>query len=376
MSRQFDSFLKAADNLDKSGFYHESDALTYIKLSQKDNTDTSYGRRSLIKNKQTVQLQTGTPLNISPRAQAVLKKIATDGIGTLEVLKEWYALANNVPRTVIERYPGLSPKTRNLLLTAGDYADQGLDFAQLVKNDFAPLKSAATGLAKVTGVAAKASEIAAKNPKLASAAAKLITPLARFFPALQNVASGGFIGPWAGIIITLAFSYPKIMEYLKAANDGTFKQKYIDDAEERAQLFELMSNLVGQRLLLIPGMQVIGGALLGASMVSSGGRQLAQKMYGDESRDKIATTNFIANTKADFVNLFRSSDPEVQKVAQPIFKMIRQNPYMKNIEILNLPEVTNVSWVKDKSSTANQLKYAQFMGLIISLRKIFKAQKI
>lgn len=345
--------IKISDGLDKQGFYKESDAIFNSRLAQ-------------TKNKSVV------PAN----AERMLKTFASQGIRTIEQLKEWYVIANNVPRTVIERYPGLPTPVREKLLIAGDYADRGLDFASLVKNDFAPLKSTAQFIGKTTGLAEKAAEIASKNPKLANAAAKLIAPLGRFFPALQRVISGGFMGPWAGIIITLAFSYPKIMEYLKAADDGTFKAKYIDDVNERAQLFELLSSLVGQRLLLIPGMQVIGGALMGASMISASGRELAEKMYGDKTREKISTSNFIVNTKADFVNLFKTSDLEVRKVAQPLFKLIVQNPYIKNIEILNLPEISNISWIKNKSSSENQLKNAQFMGLIISLKKILSTQKI
>lgn len=347
------NFIKIANDLDRQGFYKESDAVMDFRLAQQRNR-----------------------IVLPPNAEKMLKTFATQGIKTVEQLKDWFIIANNIPRTVIERYPGLPTPVREKLLIVGDYVDRGLDFATLVKNDFAPLKSTAQFVGKTTGLAAKASEVAAKNPKLASAAAKMIAPLGRFFPALQRVVSGGFMGPWAGIIITLAFSYPKIMEYLKAAGDGTFKEKYIDDANERAQLFELLSSLVGQRLIMVPGMQVIGGALLGASMISSSGRQLAEKMFSDESRDKMNTSNFIVSTKADFVNLFRTSDQEVRKIAQPLFKLIVQNPRIKNVEIMNLPEISNIPWVKDRSNSQNELKYAQFTGLLFSLKKILSTQKI
>lgn len=213
------------------------------------------------------------------------------------------------------------------------------------------------------------SNLLAKNPAAAQKAEGFLAQLATKFPKIGKFVK---MTPLIGVIINLYLSRKDIAKYIDLISQGKFELIW-NDAEERAKFIELVLMTIAGVLTSpmvatpFPGLGAVGAALYAFSSASSLGRQgidayLRYSGEKDENKDKLSKMSDNAD------EIYQEADPEVQEAANKAMKMLKINPNLKNIQIINSPEFSKYKWLTNRTTSENQLKAYMFSKLITSLK--------
>lgn len=352
--------LKFAQSLDDLGLYEISDQI-YNDLSFR------YAQRAS---------SNIDPKILRSKGFQILQNVLKDGVRGLDVYSDLIYIVADVPSAVITKFVPESNPLRNTLLDLNYKYQRGIDISYQAKQSFEGLKKlqpvGELAAKSSSNIVQKLSNIAAKNPELAQKTNRFIGVLSRYFPRINSALTGGVLARLNPGIVALAFSYPKIKEYIELSAAGKFQSEVWDDADKRAEFIEIVANVIGGFMVKIPGLNMIGGALMAIGTLSSLGRMGINRFVGpDDSQKAIGEMDTGINDLDSFMAFYKKSDPEVKSTIKILMKTIKMNPTIKIVQILSMPQVANLPWVKNQSDTKNQLKFTQLKALILGAKKLW-----
>lgn len=231
-------------------------------------------------------------------------------------------------------------------------------------------------------------QIALKFPKQTEAIQKFFSILARFFPKIPVQVLNKL--PVIGLIVTLIFEKDNIWKYVDLIIQGRFKE-ILNDKQELSRFAQTVLNVIGASLVAIPfpPVQAIGAVLLGISTAIFLGEmalpainskleemnlQIGDKgLKINEYSEKTLSLNWNAKTIEEWGQLFKKADEDVKGVLAEARSLLEDDPNLKVIDILNMPEFQNIEWIGKPKTKRDLFLKAQFTAGINNAIQIMKS---